>query len=128
MTHRGRDDREVESRDPASDHEVENVHVLRTVGAPYWLSNVPTAPHFCIRWQDAGTGREVGRGLAIADDGSILLAGYTTGDWDGENAGLQDFAAVKLDSYSNESWRWQVSPRGAGGRYKSQSVLAYGKF
>lgn len=41
-------------------------------------------------------------------DGSIILAGYTDGDWDGEVVGLSDFAAVALDEDGVELWRWQV--------------------
>lgn len=44
----------------------------------------------------------------MADDGSVLLAGSTTGNWDGDNHGMKDFAAVKVNSDSNEGWRWQV--------------------
>lgn len=50
----------------------------------------------------------------MAADGSLLLSGYTTGDWGGESAGLADFAAVKLDSNSNEDWRWQVIRKESG--------------
>lgn len=51
----------------------------------------------------------------MAGDGSLLLVGSTTGDWDGVSAGEDDFAAVKLDSESDEDWRWQVrNGNGAG--------------
>ena len=45
---------------------------------------------------------------AARADGSIVLAGWTSGNWFGEVAGLQDFAAVALDEDGEELWRWQV--------------------
>lgn len=47
--------------------------------------------------------------VILTPDGSIVLAGYTRGDWDGQNAGEADFAAIKLDAEGNEIWRLQVS-------------------
>lgn len=47
-------------------------------------------------------------GVAIGHDDSVVLAGYTTGDWNAENAGGTDFVAVKLDADGNEVWTWQV--------------------
>lgn len=46
----------------------------------------------------------------MAEDGSIVLAGYTVGSWDGSeaNAGEEDFVVVKLDKDGNELWHWQV--------------------
>lgn len=41
-------------------------------------------------------------------DGSVVLAGSTTGSWSGSNQGEEDFAAVKLDVDGVEVWRWQV--------------------
>lgn len=41
-------------------------------------------------------------------DGSVVLAGYTTGSWSGSNQGAADFAVVKLDVDGLEEWRWQV--------------------
>lgn len=46
---------------------------------------------------------------AARADGSIVLAGTTSGEWDGELAGILDFAAVALDEDGVELWRWQVS-------------------
>ena len=47
-------------------------------------------------------------GVAMADDGSVVVAGYTWGDWDGVNAGGYDFVAIKLDAAGEEVWVWQV--------------------
>ena len=52
------------------------------------------------------------RSAVIAEDGSILVAFRTDGDWDGVNVGRDDFAAVKLDANGTEIWRWQVSQAG----------------
>lgn len=45
----------------------------------------------------------------MQSDGSLVLAGSTSEDWDGENAGgTDDFAVVALDGDGDELWRWQV--------------------
>ena len=44
----------------------------------------------------------------MGSDGSVFLAGDTSGDWDGVNEGGRDFAACKLDVNGTEIWRWQV--------------------
>lgn len=47
---------------------------------------------------------------AMCKDGSVILAGYSEGDWAEANAGGSDFTAVKLDfAVGTEIWRWQVS-------------------
>lgn len=63
------------------------------------------------------------KGAALAPDGSVILAGYTMGIWEGtRNAGstgsstssssrTADFAAVRLaGDDGTELWRWQVKP------------------
>lgn len=49
--------------------------------------------------------------MVIAQDGSIVLAGWTDGDFYGANAGSTDFFAVKLNPEMEEIWRWQASNR-----------------
>lgn len=44
----------------------------------------------------------------MGPDDSVVLAGYTRGNWSTENGGGVDFAAVKLDADGREVWRWQV--------------------
>lgn len=44
----------------------------------------------------------------MVTDGSVVLAGWTLGNWDGTNAGSYDCAAVKLDVDGNVLWKWQV--------------------
>lgn len=46
-----------------------------------------------------------------SDDGSVVFAGFTDGDWDGSQAGEGDFAAAMLDSEGSVVWRWQVTLR-----------------
>lgn len=46
---------------------------------------------------------------AVRSDGSIFVAGITTGDWDGEGHSLPDMAGVALDANGSELWRWMVS-------------------
>lgn len=41
-------------------------------------------------------------------DGSVIAVGQTAGVWDGANAGLDDFAALRLDASGEEVWRYQV--------------------
>lgn len=45
---------------------------------------------------------------AAGDNGTIILAGYTAGAWNGLQAGSKDFAAVMLYADKTEKWRWQV--------------------
>lgn len=54
------------------------------------------------------------RAAAVGDDDSIVLAGYSNGDWSGVGSGLYDFVAVKLDGDGSELWRWQVVSRVQG--------------
>lgn len=49
----------------------------------------------------------------LCKDGSVVLAGYSEGDWAEVNAGGSDLTSVKLDAVGTESWRWQVSLRRA---------------
>ncbi len=46
--------------------------------------------------------------VALHPDGSIILAGETPGDWDGENAGPDDVVMIALSADGEELWRWQV--------------------
>lgn len=52
------------------------------------------------------------KGVAVQADGSILLAGYTAGDWDGISAGGYDCIMVALSAEGEELWRWQVNRHG----------------
>lgn len=50
----------------------------------------------------------IGWGAAARADGSIVVAGSTEGDWNGDLVGTRDFMAVALDDDGEELWRWQV--------------------
>lgn len=71
-----------------------------------------TAVHrrFCfIETQDGTILNDKIQAAAATGDGSVVLAGYTHGEWSGELTGEEsDFAAVKLDANGTEVWRWQV--------------------
>ena len=59
-------------------------------------------------FEQNGTGEEdLFHAATSSDSDSVVLAGYTFGNWDDEAKG-GDFAAVKLDSQGTELWRWQV--------------------
>lgn len=58
--------------------------------------------------QDGTAGEDRLRGVSVQADTSILLAGYTAGDWDGMNAGGWDCTLVALLANREEVWRWQV--------------------
>lgn len=45
----------------------------------------------------------------MRDDGSVVVAGSTWGDWDIPNVGGWDFTAFKLDANGMLLWKWQVS-------------------
>ena len=57
--------------------------------------------------QTGTAGEDSFNAAALTHNNSVVLAGYTYGNWNG-NVGGGDFAAVKLDSEGNELWRWQV--------------------
>lgn len=63
---------------------------------------------YLFRSQGGTAADDVAKSVALGVDNSIVLGGYTAGNWDGPNAGLNDFAAVKLDANGTELWRWQV--------------------
>ncbi len=51
----------------------------------------------------------------MAEDGSVVVVGRTSGDWEGVNAGTtddlqgtDDFLAFRLDADGGEIWRYQV--------------------
>lgn len=45
----------------------------------------------------------------MLDDGSVVVAGGSAGEWDIPNAGDWDFAAFKLDADMKLLWKWQVA-------------------
>lgn len=74
--------------------------------------------------QDGGDGFDRLNAVAMTEDGSCVLAGYTSGEWGGQhNLGGNDFAAVKLDANGIVLWRWQV-PRSL--HENSTSLVTHG--
>ena len=62
-----------------------------------------------FRLAQNGTSREdYLNGVAIAQDGSIVVEGGTNGSYHRENEGGLDFVAMKLDSNGSVQWAWQV--------------------
>lgn len=62
-------------------------------------------------WRQGGTtGDDKVNAAAMAEDGSVLMAGWTSGTWGEAEAGFYDFVAVKLDAAGKLLWNWQVWP------------------
>lgn len=45
----------------------------------------------------------------MGEDGSVVVAGLTHGNWGAANLGSGDFAAFKLDANGTLLWKWQVN-------------------
>lgn len=59
--------------------------------------------------QDGSSGNDYTSTAILSGGGSTVLAGYTEGSWGSTNTGLEDFAAVKLDTDGTTEWKWQVN-------------------
>lgn len=70
------------------------------------MLNLP--PFFFLGQGSVAIGSVASFASAPRADGSIVLAGWTDGDWFGEVTGDFDFAALALDEDGVELWRWQV--------------------
>lgn len=59
--------------------------------------------------QEGTSEQDQANGIAMAQDGSVVVVGATKGDWNGANASF-DFAAFRLDADDGdeEVWRYQV--------------------
>ena len=64
--------------------------------------------------QDGTEENDIIYAAAGADDGSIIIAGYTSFSYEDVNAGSGDFVAVKIDGDGNTVWKWQVRSVGVG--------------
>lgn len=71
------------------------------------VCSCPTRATFAYD-QDGTSGEDVFRGIPMAENGSVIAVGQTGGDWDGVNAGSDDFVALRLDADGEEIWRYQV--------------------
>lgn len=68
----------------------------------------PPLPFFCNDDQEGSTESDFMKAAATFDDGAVVLAGYTSGDWHTRTNGGDDFAAIKLDTDGSVLWKWQV--------------------
>lgn len=59
--------------------------------------------------QDGTSSNDSFEAVALMEDGSFILTGYSEGSWNGANKGAADFVALKIDSDGKEIWKWQVS-------------------
>lgn len=48
-------------------------------------------------------------GASAGMNDTVVLAGFTEGDFSAQNLGGADFAAVKLDADGQQLWSWQAS-------------------
>lgn len=98
-----------------------SVHLSSEPSLPVLRSSPP--PFFSFLGQESvSVNSVVSFASAAKKDGSIVLAGWTSGDWFGEVAGETDFAAVALDEDGVELWRWQVKDSGQLDPKKSSSA------
>lgn len=47
-------------------------------------------------------------GATVRADDSVVLGGFTSGNWATNNTGGDDFCAVKLDAEGEIVWTWQA--------------------
>lgn len=63
----------------------------------------------------------------MGENDTIVIAGYTDGDWAEGSAGGEDFAAVKIANDGTTLWRWQVGKRsrqsGSWGAFLQHSMM-----
>lgn len=64
-------------------------------------------------------------GMVGVEDGSVVLVGYSAGDWAGRNAGGRDFAAVKVDSDGQVLWMRQASLVSFHSGHQQQALIAH---
>lgn len=48
-------------------------------------------------------------GASAGSGGSVVLSGFTNGNWSGTHRGSRDYTAMKLDSDGEVVWRLQVT-------------------
>lgn len=83
--------------------------------------------YICTLGQDGIVGHDIANAVAMAEDGSVVIAGHSRGHFldrstvEADNSSTLfphwlggDFAAIKLDSGGAELWRWQVRRHGTG--------------
>lgn len=82
-----------------------------------FVFNIPCRPRPTYRTrlpiQDGSEYNDYAHGIELDDDGSVVVAGATRGEWAIPNLGEWDFAAFKLDADGNLLWTWQVTNSGS---------------
>ncbi|CAM9406721.1 unnamed protein product, partial [Ascophyllum nodosum] len=72
-------------------------------------------------WQD-GTDEDDGcKAVAVGEEGSVILAGYTCGNWTTTQVGVCDVLVVKLDLNGTVMWTWQNGTE--NGDYAESAVI-----
>lgn len=71
----------------------------------------------CLYKQGGTPSHDRWAGAATTIDGSIVLAGWTRGEWmetpdERQNNAMQDFAAISMDDEGLPLWSYQVNPWG----------------
>ncbi|CAM9508964.1 unnamed protein product, partial [Ectocarpus fasciculatus] len=75
-------------------------------GTDFAACKLDSSGNVTWRWQATTDGLDAVSSIAPAN-GSFVLGGRTTGDFNATSAGGEDFVAVKLDDSGTEVWRWQ---------------------
>lgn len=80
--------------------------------------------------QDGSIEYDVITGAAAGSDGSVVLSGYTYGNWSEMNQGEEDYVAFKLDSNGDVVWTLQVIGQGLrwGERVRLRSLPILSSF
>lgn len=97
----------IHLHDDASDKAYDHVEVSQSSESLIW-----EAQHHvinCLPKDGSGIGWNAVLGIAAFDDGSVLLAGVTEGNWAIDTLGERDFAVAKLNASGYLEWSWQVT-------------------
>lgn len=106
---------------PSNIHNAVDVSMYSFVHAKDLTMTISSARvlFYVVCGQDGTEGLDSISAAVVGDDAYVVLAGYSSGNWNGFAPGQADWAAIKLDADGNELWRWQViQPNGivlAGG-------------
>ncbi|CAN0213505.1 unnamed protein product [Ascophyllum nodosum] len=73
----------------------------------FMVVNLDIDGYILWEWQDGTVGDDHIYAGGVAKDGSVILAGGTTGGYAAESAGSFDFLVIKLDGDGEVLWTWQ---------------------
>lgn len=98
--------------------ELGNTFVSGATLGDFGGTNAGSNDIFVAKYDSAGTefwvqqigssGSDFSNEMVLDQEGNLLVAGYTTGDLEGSNAGIRDGFITKFDSNGNEEWTRQV--------------------